>query len=131
MFWSLKNSGEVLSKLKTRRFRATSLSKYDFTFLFTTLPHNLINEKLLDLIELVFKREERFILPVTLRTLFSLLQTTDGIYFGLVRMFVTPYRISEIIFTLNLVLSYTDYLWYSVGYKLCSSCSRFAKKEIS
>ena len=43
-FWSIKNSGEVLSKLKFREFRATSLS----TYLYTTLPHNLIKEKLLD-----------------------------------------------------------------------------------
>ena len=30
-FWSIKNSGEVLSKLKCRGFRATSLSTYDFS----------------------------------------------------------------------------------------------------
>ena len=41
-----KNSGEVLGKLKSIRFRATSLSTYDFPTLYTTLPHNLIREKL-------------------------------------------------------------------------------------
>ena len=51
-----KNSGEVLNKLKCRGFRATSLSTYDFSTLYTTLPHNLIKEKLLDLIEWTFKR---------------------------------------------------------------------------
>ena len=51
-----KNSGEVLSKLKCRAFRATSLSTYDFSTLYTTLPHNLIKEKLIDLIEWTFKR---------------------------------------------------------------------------
>ena len=40
-----KNSGEVLSKLKCRGFRATSLSTYDFSTLYTTLPHNLIKKK--------------------------------------------------------------------------------------
>ena len=50
-FWSIKTSGEVLSKLKRRGFRATSLSTYDFSTLYTTLPHNLIKIKLLDLIE--------------------------------------------------------------------------------
>ena len=55
-FWSIKNSGEVLSKLKCRGFRATSLSTYDFSTLYTTLPHNLIKENLLDLIEWTFKR---------------------------------------------------------------------------
>ena len=55
-FWSIKNSGEMLSKLKCRGFRATSLSTYNFSTLYTTLPHNLIKEKLLDLIEWAFKR---------------------------------------------------------------------------
>ena len=56
MFWSIKNSGEVLSKLKSRGFRATCLSTYDFSTLYTTLPHNLIKEKLIDLIECSFKQ---------------------------------------------------------------------------
>ena len=46
----------MLSKLKCRGFRATSLSTYDFSTLHTTLPHNLIKEKLLDLIEWTFNR---------------------------------------------------------------------------
>ena len=57
MFWSIKNSGEVLNKLKSRGFRATSLSTYDFSTLYTSLPHNLIKEKLINLIEWTFKRE--------------------------------------------------------------------------
>ena len=51
---SLNNFGEVLSKLKSRGFRVTSLSTYDFSTLYPTLPHNLIKEKLLDLIEQAF-----------------------------------------------------------------------------
>ena len=54
MFWSIKISGEVLSKLKDKGFKETSLSTYDFSTLYTTLPHNLIKEKLLDLIERTF-----------------------------------------------------------------------------
>ena len=57
LFWSIKNSGEVLNKLKSRGFRATSLSTYDFSTFYTTLPHNLIKEKLINLIEWTFKRE--------------------------------------------------------------------------
>ena len=45
VFWSIKNSGEILSKLKLRFFRATSLSTYDFSTLYTTLPQKLIKEK--------------------------------------------------------------------------------------
>ena len=57
LFWSIKNSGEVLNKLKSRGFRATSLSTYDFSTLYTTSPHNLIKEKLINLTEWTFKRE--------------------------------------------------------------------------
>ena len=56
-FGQFKNSGEVLNKLMSRGFHATSLSSYDFSKLFTTLPHNLIKEKLINLIEWTFKRE--------------------------------------------------------------------------
>ena len=51
LFCSIKNSNEVLNKLKSRQFRAFSLSTYDFSTLYTTLPHNLIEEKLNDLTE--------------------------------------------------------------------------------
>ena len=58
MFWPIKNSGEVLSKLKDLRYQATSLSTYDFSTLYTTLPHNLIKEKLIDLIERAFYKKK-------------------------------------------------------------------------
>ena len=57
LFWSIKNSGEILDKLKARDFNATSLSTFDFSTLYTTLPHNLIQDKLIDLIERTFQRE--------------------------------------------------------------------------
>ena len=46
--------GEILNKLKSRGFLASGLSTYDFSTLYTTLPHNLIKEKLTDLIEQTF-----------------------------------------------------------------------------
>ena len=57
LFWSIKNSCEVLNKLKSRGFRASSLSTYDFSTLCLTLPHNLIKDKLVGLIERTFQRE--------------------------------------------------------------------------
>ena len=57
LFWSIKNSVEVLNKIKSRGFSATSLSTYDFSTVYTTLPHKLIKEKLINLIEWTFKRE--------------------------------------------------------------------------
>ena len=35
-FWSIKNSGDVLCKLKRRGFFTTNLSTYDFSTLYTT-----------------------------------------------------------------------------------------------
>ena len=34
-----------------------NLLSYDFSTLYTTLPHNLIKDKLVDLIEIIFQRE--------------------------------------------------------------------------
>ena len=56
LFWSIKNSCEVLNKLKSRGFCASSLSTYDFSTLYITLPHNLIKDKLVDLIEKNFPK---------------------------------------------------------------------------
>ena len=57
MFWSIKNSTEVLDKLQSRGFSASTLSTYDFSTLYTTLHHNLIKKKLINLIETTFQRE--------------------------------------------------------------------------
>ena len=51
LFWSIKTSGEVLDKLKARDFNATSLSAYNCSTLYTTLPHNLIKINLLILLK--------------------------------------------------------------------------------
>ena len=67
LVWSIKNSGEVLDNLKARYFNATSLSTYDFSTRYTTLPHNMINDKLIDLIKRTFNREGRLSLPRMLR----------------------------------------------------------------
>ena len=57
-YYGLLNiSGEILDNLKARDFNATSLSTYDFSTLYTTLPHYLIKDKLIDLIERTFQRE--------------------------------------------------------------------------
>ena len=71
LFWSIKNSNEVLNKLKCRQFRAFSLSTYDFSTLYTTLPHNLIKEKKInDLTEWTFRREDSLYLAYNVRNAF-------------------------------------------------------------
>ena len=57
LFWSIKNSGEILNKLKSRGFLASGCLHNDFSTLYTTLPHNLIKEILTELIEQTFNRE--------------------------------------------------------------------------
>ena len=53
LFWFIKYLGEIL-QLKSKGFLASSLSTYDFSTLYTTLPHNVIKEKLTVLIEHTF-----------------------------------------------------------------------------
>ena len=49
-FGLLKNTCEILDKLKSRDFNAASSSTYDFSTLYTTLLHNLIKDKYIDLL---------------------------------------------------------------------------------
>ena len=57
LFWSIKNSGEILDKIKARDFNATNLSTFDYSTLCTTSPHSLIKDKLIDLFEGTFNRD--------------------------------------------------------------------------
>ena len=87
---------------------------YDFSTLYTTLPHNLIKEKLLDLIEWTFKRALKsygsLYLACNDRKAFFTSSDQVGLHFGHVRMCATPCPISLIIFILDLGPSYTDKL---------------------
>ena len=49
-FLSIKNSNIVFNKFKSKNFKASKLSTYDFSTLYTTLHHHLIKDKLIDLI---------------------------------------------------------------------------------
>ena len=53
-FWS----NEILNKLRSKGFKASTLSTYDSSTLYTTLPHHLIEDKLIALIEHTFYREK-------------------------------------------------------------------------
>ena len=70
LFWSIKNSGEILNELKSRGFLASGLPTYDFSTLYTTLPHNLIKEKLTQLIEQKFNRENSLYLACNYKNAF-------------------------------------------------------------
>ena len=85
LFWSIKNSGEILDKLKARDFNATSLSTYDFSTLHTNLPHNFIKDELIDLIEKTFQREGSPYLACNDRNAFLLRKNLKNIMHGLVK----------------------------------------------
>ena len=57
IFGQLKSPMEVLYKLKSKSFKASNLSTYDFSTLYTTLPHQRIKDKLIDLINRTFLLE--------------------------------------------------------------------------
>ena len=73
LFWSIKNSCEILNKLRSRGFRASSLYTYDFSTLYTTLSHNLIKDTLVDfiVIERIFQGKALFLLHVMIKMLSS------------------------------------------------------------
>ena len=56
-FWSIKNSSEVIEKLRLRNFQGSQVSSFDFSTLYTSLPHDLIKDKVLSLVEWCFNRE--------------------------------------------------------------------------
>ena len=58
--------------MKSRGFLASGLSTYDFSTLYTTLPHNLIKEKLTELIEQTFNREGSLYLACNDKNIFFL-----------------------------------------------------------
>ena len=122
MFWLIKNSSEVLSKLKDIGYQATSSSTYDFSTLYTTLPHNLIKEKLLDLIERAFyKKEGKLYLACNDKKAFFTSADHYRGYHLLVFQNVcdTLSFFLDNIYILGLALSYTDKLlvfrWVQIG----------------
>ena len=67
---------------------ATSLSTYDFSTLYTTLPHNLIKDKIIDLIERTFQREGSPYPACNDRNAFFLRKNLKNIMHGHVKMYV-------------------------------------------
>ena len=79
---------KILYKLKSRHFRASGLSSYNFTRLIRHCninPHNLIKDKFLDLTERTFLRDNSPNLAFNEKHFFLLLSTINIILCGLVR----------------------------------------------
>ena len=79
-----KNLTEILNKFKTKGFQASNISTYDFSTLYTTLPHNLIRNQLVDLTKNTFRREEVLYLACNEERAFfasdALIYLLDNIY---------------------------------------------------
>ena len=97
-FWSIKNSNDVLNKFKSKNFQASKLSTYDFSTLYTTLPHHLIKDKLTDLINRTFIRENTNNWLATKNMFFSVLMYIIITIYGHVKKSVMPLFIFWIIF---------------------------------
>ena len=83
LYWSIKNSYQVLNKLKPRGFRASRLPTNDFSTLYTTLPYSLMKDKLENLKKTFSKKNALFILHVIRGMLSSHLMQSeiiDGLY---------------------------------------------------
>ena len=80
-----KNSTAILNKLKTKCFQASTISTYDFSTLYTTLPHNLIRNQLVDFIENTFRREEVLYLACNEECAFSPPKNMKNMIYGLVK----------------------------------------------
>ena len=133
-FWSIKNSNDVLNKFKSKNFQASKLSTYDFSTLYTTLPHHLIKDKLIDLINRTFVRENTQYLACNEECAFF----TSDVYNnhnGRVKKFVMPLFIFWIIFLLDLELNFIGKLlvfrWELIVLLLLQICFFFVMREIS
>ena len=112
IFWPIRDTGEVLSKLKDIGYQATNLSSYDFSTLYTALLHSLMKENfLIRLSGPSIKKKVSYTLLVMIRKRFSLQQTLyRGYHLLFCQLYVMPYRFSSTVLILGLELSYTDKL---------------------
>ena len=100
------------------------MSTYDFSTLYATLPHHLIKDKRIDLIERTFSRENALYLARKEERAFFTSDVYKHCKLWFVKTFEKPLFIFWIIILLDLKLNSTDNYRYSDGNLLCSSCCR-------
>ena len=121
---------------QSNKFQASKLSTYDFSTLYTTLPHHLIKDKLIDLINRTFIRENTQYLACNEEcAFFSLLMYIIITIYGRVKNSVMPLFMFWIIFLLDLELNFIDKLlvfrWEPIVLLLLQICFFFVMWEIS
>ena len=59
LFLVHKNSSEVIQRLRLRNFQGSQVSSFDFSTLYTSLPHDFIKAKVLSLVNWCFRESNR------------------------------------------------------------------------
>ena len=113
LFWSIKNSNEILTKLEQRKYQACNISTYDFSTLYTTLPHNLIKTNLYNLLKRLLPEKRNYFWRVILIVHFLQMTWLSIILCGLAPMSVNHYHFFWIIFMYVLGVLYIDKLLVS------------------
>ena len=107
-FWSIKNSSEVIEKLRLRNFQGSQVSSFDFSTLYTSLPHDLIKEKVLSLVKWCFNRESKRTSVLQIRRDFSptrhMTRINVGLALSLVKLLLSSWKI----YMCNLVTWYIN-----------------------
>ena len=124
-FWSIKNSSEVIEKLRLRNFRGSHVSSFDFSTLYTSLPHALIKAKVLSLVNWCFNRESKTYLCTSDKAGFLATRNMTRINIGLARgymkLLLSSWKNICAIWWHGLSTNSGD----SYGHQLCSTYSRF------
>ena len=110
------------------------MSTYDFSSLYTTLTHHLIKDKLIDLINRTFIRENTQYLACNEECAFSTSVCIIITIYGRVKKSVIPLFIFWITFLLDLELNFIDKLlafrWELIVLLLLQICFFFVMREI-
>ena len=107
-FWSIKNSSKVIEKLRLRNFQGSQVSSLDFSSLYTSLPHDLIKEKVLSLKNGVSTESQKRTSVLQIRPDFSptrhMTRINVGLALSLVKLLLSSWKI----YMCNLVTWYTN-----------------------
>ena len=97
-----------MDKLRARDFNATSLSTYKFSTLYTTLPYNLIKDKLIGHLKEPSIEKALLTVNVTTETRYLLCKTLRNIIHGLVKMYAMRWPFCWTTFLFDLTPSCKD-----------------------
>ena len=57
--WIINNSLDVINVIGTRQFQATSVSTWDFSTLYTSIPHGKLKDQIHELLEIVYTTRQK------------------------------------------------------------------------